>query len=150
MFLDTVLRRNRPLIDYSIAMHQQGLIEPDTFVVDMDVLIENAKLIIDAANKHSIGLYFMLKQLGRNPLIAKRLMELGYQGAVVVDFREAQVMMNNHIPIGNVGHLVQPPFGQLEQLIKYGVEVFTVYSLDKLKKINETANCLHKVQDVLV
>ena len=40
MFLDTVLRRNRPLIDFSIAMHQQGLIEPDTFVVDMDVLIE--------------------------------------------------------------------------------------------------------------
>ncbi|QIK70403.1 YhfX family PLP-dependent enzyme [Erysipelothrix sp. HDW6C] len=150
MFLDTVNRRNRALIDVTIDLHQKGILEPDSYVIDMDVLRVNAKQILEAAHANNMDVYFMLKQLGRNPLIAKELVAMGYRGAVVVDFREAEIMMNHNIPLGNVGHLVQPPKRGLKRVIDYGVEVFTVFSFDKVLEIHEAAQELGKVQDIIV
>ena len=76
----------------------------------------------------------MLKQIGRNPYLAKQLMDMGYKGAVVVDFREAEIMMQHHIPIGNVGHLVQVPKGLLPKVVAYKPEVITVFSLEKTNR----------------
>ena len=92
----------------------------------------------------------MLKQLGRNPYIAKKLVELGYDGAVVVDFKEAQVMMKHDIPISNVGHLVQPPKAMLQALVNYHCTYFTVFSLEKIKDINECAKKAGIVQKLLI
>ena len=92
----------------------------------------------------------MLKQLGRNPLIAKELVKLGYEGAVVVDFKEAKVMMNHQIPIANVGHLVQAPKAMVKELVAYGCQYFTVFSVDKAKEINECAKLLGVKQKVLL
>lgn len=150
MFLNKLKERNNNLIDTAIKMHQQGLIMPDTYVIDVDTLIKNAKLMLDQANKKNVKLLFMLKQLGRNPYIAKKLIELGYEGAVVVDFNEAKVMMDNNIPIGNVGNLVQTPNAMLEELIEYDVGVMTVFSMEKLEKINSSAKKLNRVQNVII
>ena len=115
------------------------MIQPDSYVIDLDTLLSNAKLILNEANRQGIELYFMLKQLGRNPYIAKELVKLGYSGAVVVDFREAQVMMRHQIPIANVGHLVQAPKCLLQELVDYGCKYYTVFSLEKIKDLNECA-----------
>ena len=95
-------------------------------------------------------MYFMLKQVGRNPYIARKLIECGYDSAVVVDFKEAQIMMENGIPLGNVGHLVQTPKHLLKKIINYGTEVMTVYTYDKIVEINKAAKELNKVQDILI
>ena len=96
---------------------KEGVIEPDTYVIDLDRTIENAKRIKEEADKYNVKLYFMSKQIGRNPLVCKELMKLGYEGAVVVDFREAEVMINNGIKIGHVGHLVQIPTSLLKKVV---------------------------------
>lgn len=150
MFLTKTIEKNKRLIDVAISLHTQGLIEPDTYVIDVDQTLQNAKAILDRANEIGITLFFMMKQLGRNPYIAKKLIEIGYHSAVVVDYREAQVMMDNNIPLGNVGHLVQIPKFQLERILKYGTEVVTVFSLDKLKEINEICKKIGKIQNVIV
>lgn len=150
MFLKQTLEKNRRLAEYIIKAHQKGTILPDSFVIDVDTLLSNAKKVLDEANHLGINLYFMMKQLGRNPYIAHKLIELGYHGAVVVDFREAEIMMNNHIPIGNVGNLVQTPKHMIKSLLTYGVSVCTVFSLDKVKEINECAKSLHVVQDIML
>lgn len=150
MFLDIVNRRNRPFVDAVLKLHQEEILEADTYVIDMDTLVANAKLILEEASKKGIDLYFMLKQIGRNPIIAKKLVELGYKGAVVVDFREAEIMMQHKIPLGNVGHLVQTPKNLLKEVIAYGTEVYTVFSFEKLEEINEIAKSLNKTQDVIV
>lgn len=98
MLLEQTEKRNRKLLEISFYFHQMGSIRPDSYLVDIDMLIENARLMLIEAKKHGIILYFMLKQLGRNPYIAKKLMSLGYTGAVVVDFKEAKVMMDHQIP----------------------------------------------------
>lgn len=139
MFLNATLKKNTALIDVAFEFHQKGIIEPDTYILDCDAIIENASLIKKEADKYGIKLYFMTKQLGRNPYIAKKLMKLGFDGAVAVDFREAEILYSSGIKIGNAGHLVQVPKCKIEPLLKASPEVITVYSIDKAKQISLAA-----------
>lgn len=150
MFIRQLKERNPNLIEAGFILHEEGLILPDTYVIDVDTLIDNAKKILGEANNLNIDLYFMLKQIGRNPYIAKELVKLGYKGAVVVDYKEALVMKKNNIPISNLGHLVQTPKSLLREFIDYGVDYMTVFSLDKIKDINNEAKKLNKVQKILL
>lgn len=150
MFLTSTVRRNRPLIDIAFKMHQEGKVMPDTFIVDVDTFIHNAKLIKQEADRSGIQLFFMLKQMGRNPYLAKKLIEIGYEGAVTVDYKEAEVMMKHQIPICNVGHLVQPPSRAIQKLVSYGCRYMTVYSLEKMRQINEAAVRAERIQDLLI
>lgn len=139
MFLDKIKKTNMELLKTAVNLHQSGKILPDTYVVDLDSFMNNAACLLQEAKQQNIHLYFMLKQVGRNPYIAKKLIKLGYEGAVVVDFKEARIMMEHHIPISNVGHLVQPPKAMLQELVDYGCTYFTVFSFDKIKDINACA-----------
>lgn len=150
MFLKQTLKRNPDLIYKSIELMNKGLLEPDTYVIDMDHLRTNAKMILDKAKESNISLYFMTKQIGRNPVIAQELVEMGYSGAVVVDFREAEIMMDNNIPLGNVGHLVQTPKHSIKRILEYGTEVMTVFTLEKLREINTYAKELDMAQDIIL
>ena len=133
MFLEKTIERNRELVQAAFKLHKEGVIIPDTYVIDLDTLIENAKKLKDEADKYGIKLYFMTKQIGRNPLICKEFMKLGYDGAVVVDFKEAEVMIDNGIKIGHVGHLVQIPKALIEKVVKSRPDYITVYSIEKAK-----------------
>lgn len=150
MFLKKTMDRDPELIDTAVRMHQEGLILPDTFVVDVDQFCENAKMILEEAKQDHIELYFMLKQIGRNPYLARKLEEIGYPGAVAVDWKEAQVMMDNGIHLSHVGHLVQLPEHMIEKVLKYGVDYVTVYSTEKLREINVAAEHLGMIQKIMV
>lgn len=150
MFVDQMLEKNKKLLETAFALQQGGQIMPDSYVIDMDTLLDNARKILDEAKKQNIKLYFMLKQLGRNPYIAEKLVEMGYEGAVVVDFKEAKIMMDAGIPIGNVGHLVQVPNAMLSEIVAYHPEVMTIYSLDKAAQIQKAAKELEVSQGILL
>ena len=150
MLLEQTEKRNKKLLEASFHFHQMGHIRPDSYLIDMDMLMENAQSMLIEAKKNGIKLYFMLKQLGRNPYIAKKLVELGYAGVVVVDFKEAKVMMNHQIPIGNIGHLVQIPTAMLEEVVQYQPEIITVYSLEKIKQINVVCEKLGLIQPLMI
>ncbi|MDF2880302.1 MAG: putative amino acid racemase [Clostridiaceae bacterium] len=150
MFLNTTLKRNTALIDAAFEFHQKGIIEPDTYILDSDAIIENGSLIKNEADKYGIKLYFMTKQLGRNPYIAKELMNLGYDGAVAVDFREAEILYKAGIKIGHAGHLVQIPNGKIEPLLKAKPEVITVYSIEKAKQISIISQKLGIIQNIML
>lgn len=150
MFVEKLRRESPQFIDAVCRLHQAGRILPDSYVIDLDRFRRNAEAIKASADEKGIRLWFMLKQLGRNPRLARELVELGYPGAVVVDFKEAQVMMRHHIPLGNVGHLVQTPQAMLDQVIGYGAQVLTVYSLEKVRAISDIARSLGKRQPILI
>ncbi len=150
MFLDQTIRRNQKLVETAFMLHQNGQILPDSYVIDVDVFLENARKLLQKAEQYHIKLYFMLKQIGRNPYLAKALVDLGYSGAVAVDYREALVMMQHQIPIGNVGHLVQVPRALIRKLVAYGPEVMTVYSREKAQEIQAAAAELGKRQAVML
>lgn len=150
MFLNKLQKDNPRFLEAIVKLHQTGALLPDTYAIDLEQFKANAAAIKAAADEKGIRLYFMLKQLGRNPVLAKILTDMGYAGAVVVDFKEAQVMMRHNIPIGNVGHLVQIPEAMVEQMVSYSPEVITVYTADKVRSISRAAEKLGKTQDILV
>ena len=150
MFLQKVQENNRALVEFAFELQQKGLVLPDTYILDYDAIMENGRSMKEVADPLGIKLYFMLKQIGRNPEIAKGLMEIGFDGVVAVDFKETLVMMKNDIKLGNIGHLVQVPKAALKEIVKAQPEVMTVYSFEKILEINEIAKELNLVQPLLI
>ena len=88
MFVDRLLENNPQLIQASLSLYKQGIIAPNTYVLDYDAILENAKHMLEIAKQNDVKLFYMLKQIGRNPIIAKALDEIGFDGCVAVDFDE--------------------------------------------------------------
>lgn len=92
MFVEALKRQNPALISAALSLWQKGKIAPDSWVIDVDQILENGKRLIETARLYGIELYLMTKQFGRNPWLAEKLLALGYSGIVVVDYKEARVM----------------------------------------------------------
>ena len=148
MFLEKTIKTNNSLIQCAFNLHQNGKISPDTYILDLDMIKRNAQMMLNEAREQGVKLFFMTKQIGRNPLIARMLMDMGFDGAVVVDFREAETMIAHGIPIGNVGHIVQIPKQKLKRIIASNPYTITVYSFEKLGEINEVSKELGYIQQV--
>lgn len=150
MFLKATVNKNPKLIETAMFLHRKGIIEPDTYVLDLDSILNNGKLIMQEADKYGIKAYFMTKQFGRNPYIAKELMKLGYEGAVTVDFREAKLLGNSGIKLSHVGHLVQIPDKSIEEILKLRPDYITVYSIEKAKSLSELSLKLGIKQKIML
>lgn len=150
MFVERLLENNPKLIEASLSLYKQGLIMPNTYVLDYDAFMDNGKAMLEVADKNNIKLFYMLKQIGRNPLIAKGLDELGFAGCVAVDFDEALTMKENGCKLGHVGHLVQIPHNAIKDVLEANPEYITVYSLDKIKDINLEASKLGIIQKLCI
>ncbi len=150
MFLDITIRRNVDLIQTAMNFHQRGKIRPNTYVLDLDRIEENAKKIKAEADKNNIKLYMMTKQIGRNPEVAKLISKVGIDKAVAVDPWEALTLAKAGIKIGNVGHLVQIPSNMIGDILDYNPEVITVFTVEKAREISQEAEKQGKVQDIML
>lgn len=150
MFLEKTKQRNPRLLEKALELHAAGAIRPDTWVIDLDAVLHNASLILKTASQHSIKLYYMTKQIGRNPLIAQELEKLGYEGAVAVDYKEAEVIVNTRLRLGHVGHLVQIPTSEIPQIVNAKPQIITLYSLEKAKQIALFAQKMGLKQPVML
>ncbi|EOG04002.1 YhfX family PLP-dependent enzyme [Enterococcus faecium] len=150
MFLDVTTRRNPKLIDAAVDLHQKGLVLPDTYILDLDTIESNVLSLARDAEKQGIRLFYMTKQFGRNPYVAQRIHDIGIEKAVVVDYKEALILMKQKLPLGNVGHLVQIPKQLLKKIMVYGAEFITIYSLEALEQIINISVELNIKQKVLI
>lgn len=150
MFIQALKAQNPALIQAARQLWQQGAILPDTWVIDVDRVMENGRGLLDVARRHNITLYLMTKQLGRNPWLAKKLIELGFHGAVAVDFKEARTLRNADVPVSHVGHLVQVPKSQVTQSVLSPTEIITVFSLEKAREISAAALDAGRVQPIML
>ncbi len=139
MFLDNVLERNPELIHTAFALHREGMIPPNCFVIDMDAVMENASMLQHAAAKNGLALYFTTKQIGFNPLLAKSIVQAGIPKAIAIDVHEISVLSRHNIPIGHVGHLVQIPSQMIGSILRLEPEVVTIYGVEKARQFSEKA-----------
>lgn len=150
MFLDVTKRRNPELIKTGVMMHQEGIIPPNTYVIDVDILRKNVRKLVKTAKKDHMKLYLMVKQLGRLPKVAQIIAEEGMTHAVAVDFDEGKLLADHGIAIGNIGHLVQPGKHQWEEILSWNPEVVTIFSYERAKQLSDVAVRVGVTQDVLL
>lgn len=149
MFLDTVLARNLRLVDCAAELHRTGAVEPDTYVVDLDAVEANAALLAKAARRQGLGLWFVAKQIGRNPELVQAV-ALHLPRFAAIDVREARTLHAAGAQAGNVGHLVQTPHRALPEMLAWCPEAVTVFDLANARAVSDAAHKLGCVQDVLV
>src|SRR5438309_7045444 len=149
MLLDVTLQRNRELVDAAVALHASGRIPPNTFVLDLDAVESNARMLAESADSLGLHLYFVSKQFGRNPLaieaIAKHIPR-----ATAIDFPEAVRLHESGAGLGNVGHLVQIPEAAIAPLLRWGPDVVTVFSYEKAASVSRASSSIGKVQPILL
>ncbi|WP_422444085.1 YhfX family PLP-dependent enzyme [Thermoanaerobacterium sp. DL9XJH110] len=150
MFLEVTLKNNPALIDAAAKLHREGLIEPNTYCIDLDMVRKNAELLSNTAQKYRVNLYFMTKQFGRNPVVSRAIMDSGIEKAVAVDLDEARLLYKNGIKIGHIGHLVQVPRSGIKEALGMNPDFITCFSTDKARQINDAAKELGLVQNILL
>lgn len=149
MFLDTVLTRNPGLVDAAAALHRNGEIPPDTYVVDLDAVEANAALLAAEAERLGVSLWFVVKQLGRNPELIRAIARHIPRSAAI-DPAEARTLHAAGAQPGNLGHLVQIPRRALPEMLAWRPETVTVFDLANARAVSDAARELGFVQDVLI
>lgn len=139
MFLQAVAERNPRLLEWAAAAHRSGLIPPETYVLDLDALEENSRLIARAGQRAGLEIWFMSKQLARNPAAIERIRAAGLHSAVCVDMPGALALHPQGVRIGHLGHLVQIPDGYLEHALSMKPEAITVFTYEKAAAISRVA-----------
>ena len=56
MFVEALKRQNPALISAALSLWQQGKIAPDSWVIDVDQVLENGKRLIETARLYGIEL----------------------------------------------------------------------------------------------
>ncbi|MGW6307233.1 alanine racemase [Streptomyces niveus] len=149
MFLDAVLARNPELVDVAVSLHRSGAVPPDTYVIDADTVEANAALLAHEAERLGLSLWFVVKQIGRNPALIRAIARHIPRFAAI-DPYEARLLHEAGARAGNLGHLVQIPPRQLPEMLGWRAETVTVFDLANARAVSDAARRLGLVQDVLV
>ena len=131
-------------------MHQAGRIQANTYLIDLDTVTANAGHIRSSAAASGLSVYFMAKQYGRNPDTSAAVVAAGLPKAVCVDLQCLHAHQRHGIPIGNVGHLVQPHRGTEAAVIAAEPEVVTLFSIETARRFSQAARQVGRQQAVLL
>jgi predicted amino acid racemase len=142
-YLNNVKKLNPLLIEYSAELHRKNLIPVSTYVLDLDAHVRNARSMNEQARKYNVSLFYMTKQMGRNPIIAQAVLNTGFSGVVVVEPQELRSLARYGIKIAHAGHLSNIPDNEIDYVLKVAKpEVITVFSLEKAKAVSLSAERL--------
>jgi len=150
MFLEILKRRNPAFIKAVVELHQKGELKSNSYVIDLDVLTENSKIIKAQADKLGLDIYWMTKQINRNPAVLEVLKEIGSPKTIAVDIDCARIITDNGGVVGHIGHLVNIPKNDIPWVLDFNPEIVTVYSVQKARDIAVEAKKKGKVVDLML
>lgn len=150
MFLERLLATNPRLAAAAVEAHQNGRVLANTYLLDLDTIADNAAVLAETARAEGLSTYLMAKQFGRNPDASQAAIRAGLGGVVAVDVMCMSAARRHGIPVGHVGHLVQPHRGSEDLVVEASPEVVTVFSLDAASRIGAAAATHNRDQPVLL
>jgi predicted amino acid racemase len=109
VFLDALVRRNPAFVSAAIELQQAGEIPAAAYVLDLDAVEGNARLIAADAARLGLEAFAMTKQVGRHPALIAAVRRGGIDAGVAVDMECVRALRQAGAPLGHVGHLVQVP-----------------------------------------
>ncbi len=150
MYLDNMLSNNSTLPKHALELLLKGSIPPNTWVVDLDQVADNAKALALEAGRLGLVTYVMSKQHNRNPYINALAMNQGLGKIVAVDTQCALFAKRYNMPLGHAGHLNQIPRHFVSRVVAMRPDVITVYNLEHARWIDAAAGVLGVTQGILL
>jgi predicted amino acid racemase len=150
VFLDVTLRRNRPLVDLAAQLHRRGAIRPNTYVLDADTVVRNARLIAATAAELGLRVNVMTKQYGRNPRVSQLVRDAGLSRFVAVDMDEARTLWHAGLEVAHVGHLVGLSRIDVPEAVLHRPSTITVYSIEQARWLSAACAGHTQRQDLLL
>jgi predicted amino acid racemase len=149
MFLKKLIQRNSEFIKAAIALHQEGKIPPNSYVLDLDTMGKNAALLAAEGKRLGLKVFPMTKQFGRNPKAMDVFTRHGLDQYVAVDMGCAIPIHQAGYKIGHIGHLVQIPVSETAAAAGFMPQYWTVFNDEKALAASEAAGKLGRNQDLL-
>ncbi len=149
MFLDVLRRRNPRLIEESIRLHPAGRIPANSYVIDLDAVEANAKLLRAESDRHGLKIFGMTKQMGRNGSFCAALRRGGIGKAVAVNMADARACRLGRLEIGHLGHLVQIPRAEADAAASLAPDYWTVFNFEKAAEAAWASEQRGRRQDLL-
>lgn len=150
MFIERLQRLRPGLAEAAVALHQGGELGANTYLIDLEAVAANTRLVRSTADSLGLRLYAMTKQFGRNPDACDAIAAAGIEAAVAVDIQCMEAVQRSHLRIGHVGHLVQPHRGAEDAVVAARPEVVTVFSHEVAERLGAAAVRAGLTQDVLL
>jgi len=150
MFVGRLISDNPRLAIAAMRAHQEGRLLSGTYLIDAVAMAANARALKQAADAAGLNVYFMAKQFGRNPDACRVAVDAGLPSTVAVDTQCMEAEVRHGIPVGHVGHLVQPHRGAEDAVIAARPEVVTVFDTTIAQRIGAAARRKDRGQDVLL
>ena len=149
MFLELLRRRNPRFVETAMALHRQGKLPVNTYVIDLDTVEANARTIKEEADRLGLKVFAMTKQMGRNPSFCEAVARGGIDKAVAVDMACARACHAAGLGIGHLGHLVQVPRGEAAEAARLSPDYWTVFNAEKAREAAEAAQHASRMQPLL-
>jgi predicted amino acid racemase len=150
MFLDVLRRRNPDFITAAMALHQAGRIPANAYVLDLDAVTANARVLKTEADRHGLTIYAMTKQVGRSSSFCRAVMAGGIEKSVAVDMACARATHNAGMRVGHLGHLSQIARHEADAAAAVlRPDYWTVFNDTKAQEAASGANKAGRIQNLL-
>jgi predicted amino acid racemase len=150
MFLDVLRRRNPAFIEAAMALHQKGLIPANAYVLDLDAVEANARVLKSEADRHGLKIFAMTKQVGRASSFCAAVKRGGIDKAVAVDMACARATHNAGLKVGHLGHLQQVARHEAAAAAaRFQPDYWTVFNGEKAAEAGAGAKAAGYVQNLL-
>jgi predicted amino acid racemase len=133
MYLQRLIERNPQLLEAAITLHQSGRIPPNTWIIDLDTIVENARVLATEARRLGLTTYLMSKQYTRNPYVSTLALANGLNKIVAVDVACSLMARRYCLPVGHMGHLNQIPRHMVPAMVAMHPDVITVYNVEHVR-----------------
>lgn len=150
MFLDLLMRRNPRFIEAAMALHQQGKLPSNAYILDLDTVEQNVRVFQAEAHKHGLKTFAMTKQVGRHSGFCEAVLKGGIERSVAVDMACAIACDRAGLKTGHLGHLVQVPSGEAAfAAAQLKPDYWTVFSDSKAEEAADASAKAGRVQNLL-
>lgn len=150
MFLDVLRRRNPAFVEAAMALHQSGQIPANAYVLDLDAVEANARVLKSEADKYGLKIFAMTKQVGRSSSFCQAVQRGGIEKSVAVDMACARATHNAGMPVGHLGHLQQVARAEADAAAAaFRPDYWTVFNAEKAHEAGQAAHRAGYKQNLL-
>ncbi len=150
MFLDVLRRRNPKFLEAAMALHRQGEIPANAYVLDLDTVEANARVLKTEADRLGMKIFAMTKQVGRASSFCAAVQRGGIDRSVAVDMACARATHRAGLRVGHLGHLQQVARHEAKAAAAtFRPDYWTVFNGEKAAEAAEGARAAGYVQNLL-